>query len=685
VGAGVAVLAVLWLAFQAASALAAGPGPTIAIGEVTAPVDLNNPQNVTARIKRLAQDSGHGALEKFVHGTVKVTPGAGDSPDVSIEWFGLSSDAQGGDAVALAPPLTTQHKVTDVKIESGVDVSIAGDVNALVRASRTIAENAEQAPVEEETEGETVASSRPGGSAAQAGSGASTDTTEAKLPEITAVTDTETVETIVNTDAFGTTAEGCTPELSEDGATVVIMEAPTKNGKKDGDCAPALDRPEVKSTYIGCGYEIRLDEQKAYAKKRRYYVYGGKSTDLDTDCAPDLDKGYAITETEKGCKIVPDLTTKLAKQFTALLFTGRENEAVQVEGCAPREGQTYPITQKLCEPIDDFAAKRTNERKIATYVAEDGLARNIGDCTETGNFFVHNFDTSVCSPLADYSSNKLFAQYRVRIDTPTGPEFRTPSCKPFSDALTDLLETQAGCESFHRDYAGYSLGGKRIIRKDNNQEMRECREADVRYEHYYEAEGWLRKDATLEALPKQAAYIDLPQPAGKTLISQAVVRAGVAPVAYTANGFSYQEGEPEYVPDSCDKYIKQKKMERWIRPDGTTHTVQNGFGPSLGPSPDCKATVSTTWNKVSERMSGYSANASGTFYHSSATYSGTRTLTRADGVEISVTTGQGSWPNCKVRPQPCTSACLPGQSTNICPSTVSDTALITSWRAGLLW
>ncbi len=93
----VAGVVFLGLAMIATKALAAGAGPTIAIGEITAPVDLNNPQNVTARIKRLAQDSGHGALEKFVHGTVKVSPGAGDSPDVSIEWFGLSSDAQGGD------------------------------------------------------------------------------------------------------------------------------------------------------------------------------------------------------------------------------------------------------------------------------------------------------------------------------------------------------------------------------------------------------------------------------------------------------------------------------------------------------------------------------------------------------------------------------------------------------------
>lgn len=249
---------------------------------------------------------------------------------------------------------------------------------------------------------------------------------------------------MVNTDAYGETAEGCTPVLSDDESHVTIYKAPTKNGIVDGECEATLDTAAVDATYIGCGYDVDQENRKAYAMKRRFYVWGGNTTDVDTECKRDEEKSFQITETADGCRITPFLETLEAIQETRLIYIGRENEVQTVagEGCKVREGgKRFPITQELCSLRDEFDEKRSYERKIATYIAEDGLKRNVGNCTDTGTYYVHHEDTSVCDPLPDYANSKLYKQFRIRIDLPTGPEFRTPTCKPFAEALTDLVET----------------------------------------------------------------------------------------------------------------------------------------------------------------------------------------------------------------------------------------------------
>jgi len=690
-----------WIALSllvAIGPLAAWAADPVAVGEIAAPVDLSNPGNVTARVSRMTGDTGKEAVDKFLQGAVSIKQGAA-GPLVGIEWFGLSNDAAGADTVGLAPPLTTEFAPQSVTMPSGMELSVAGDAAVLSRAARTLLQNVETpaAEGEQQADGETTSGSSADSNVANAGAGAPVETEDAELPTIEAVTATETVETVVNNDAYGETTEGCTPELAEDEQSVIIMKAPTKNGVVDGECAESLDRPNVLTTYIGCGYDTATDENTAYAKRRRYYVYGGKATDLDTECVTDPEKSYQIVETDEGCRVEPDLESGIAKQWTKRVFVGRENEPQTVDSCAARNGAEFPIVLELCEYRDDFPAKKTIERKIASYVGPDGLKRNIGNCTDTEVFYVHNFDTSVCGQLADFTNNKLYEQYRVRVDLPTGPNYRTPSCKPFAEALTDLQETTAGCESFHADYAGYSLGGKRIVRLDNNQQIRECREADVRYEHVHVPEGWVYDDANLQAYPKDATYIDLPQPAGRTLVAAGVVRDGAAATAYTFITSYSENGGTEYVEGSCDKYVKQNKMEEWRRPDGSTFKRQNGFNAPLGPTNGCVLAVSTTWprkepattthRRVQDNQCGVYPHSDGEepnprpSFYAGAEYIGTKTLTRGDGVVFTSTATMGV--------SNCSKHCQQGAATinagNQCPTSVTNPGTINGWRNTLGW
>lgn len=640
----------------------AAQAQTIAVVVTQSEIDLSKPGQVIAKVKRLASDTANDSLDKFVHGEIKIEPGSNGAPQVVVSWTALSSDPGGSDAVALAPPLQTKQAAGQTKLQPGSTMAVTGDVNVLIRGSRTIAQNSE-VPQSDDTQSTAESSSdgsgSGGSSTSDAGLGASLDRTQAELPEMQAVTATETVETIVNNDVYGSTADGCTPEMSEDGTEMHILVRPTKNGEANGECAVGVETAKIDFTYVGCGYEkdVSPDVMGAYAQRRSYYVYGGTSTPVDTECTSVTDIAYTITETEKGCKIVSDLSPGVmqAKQFTALVFTGRENEIVPVEDCKERNGREFQIKAALCGLRDDFTAKRTFEQDIATYVGQDGLKRNIGDCTDTTRYYVHDFDTSICEPFADYTTNNLYEQYRVKIDIDPAKgfdEFRTNTCKPFDTALTGLQETQAGCESLHFDYVGQSLGAKRIIRKDTGALVRECRESDISYSHYYLPEGWVRDDANLQSIPQEATYIDLPHPAGKTLVAAGVVLEGAEPVPYTLQGSVSENGGTEFIPNSCDKYLKQKKMESWTRPDGSIFVTQNGFNPSIGPSYACISQIDQTWAKVSDQ--GTSSVCSRTVVVSDdgresrdcvawahtcrATYQGSRKLIREDGQTVITTT-----------------------------------------------
>ncbi len=697
--AGAAVFAAMLLFLLLAASPAAAQ--TVAIGTVTSEVDLNRAGSVTAKVARTASPDTLGAVDKFLHGAVRLVPGQGGAgPTVAIDWHSLSSEPGGADAVQLAPPMASEIAPNGTKIAGGQEMPVAGDAAALIRAARTIAETraAAEAPAEDNEDADEPNVTAADDGVTTGGAGAPLETDEAQLPTIQGVTATETVETVVATDAYGETTEGCKPELSEDETYVTIMKAPTTNGVKDGDCAESLETAGVQETYIGCGYDTTSSETTAYAKKRRYYVYGGSTTDIDTECVADEERSFAIFETPDGCQVFPDLEAGVARQHTARVFVGRENERVTVDGCAAREGGTeYPIEFELCSYRDDFPNKVTFETHIAKYQGPDGLKRNIGNCTDTGITYAHFEDTSVCEPLLDLTNNKLFEQYRIRIDLPNGISYRTPSCKPFAAALTNLQETQAGCETFHQDYAGYSLGGKRIIRQDNQAQVRGCQVADLRYDHVYIPEGWVYDDANLQAFPKDATYIDLPQPAGRTLVAAGVVRDQAAPVAYAFVRAYSENGGTEYVEDSCDKYIKQNKMEEWRRPDNSIFKVQNGFNAPLGPTNGCVLTVSTSWPRKEPATSHHlrvQDNTCGVYPHSdgeepnprpsfyaSAEYIGTKTLTRGDGVVFTFNATMGL--------SNCSKYCQQGAGSinagNKCPTSMTNAATINGWRNTLGW
>lgn len=648
---------------------------TIATVETQSEVNLSKLGKVRATINRVGHASAKDAVGKVLVGTVKINQSS-SGPNVTINWNTVSSD---GNAAAVPGLSSTIEAGNAARIAAGSKLNVRGNINSLARALSQLA------PAEEEGEAEETAAE--GGQSRDSsgqdtgsiggGNNARQNSLANPAPLSIQESATPTVETVA-TDAFGTTTDGCEPYLTDDETEVVITEAPTKNGEVTGPCVDSLTTLPVLSSFVGCSYEENLDEMVAYAMKRRYYVYGPNTTYIDSECAVDEETSFVMYETPETCSVVVTPGASVAVQYTKVEYLGRRNEVNEAVGgdCAARDGETFDIVYdtSACPMRDDFDANVTWERHKPMFRQSDGRLLPAGECEDTENFFVHQKDFSVCDPFADFSENKLYPQYRIRIDVSGADEFRTAVCQPETTAIANLTETGAGCESYHFDYDGYSHGAIRILRSDTDEEVRGCLEGTTRYEHQREAQDWQYDDANLQAYPAEALYINLPSPAGKTYVSQAVVRSDAQPSAYTLARSYIKNTSVEYVAQACQKYQNRDTIEVYTRPDGTEYEHNAGAATPLQIDNICTTQFPNTWVDIGplEYQKGPQCTPTVNVETYWSTYQGTYTVTREDGVVIVNETD--------TRRHLCSSACGEGG----CPS-VLTAPTITSWNLENGW
>lgn len=648
--------------------------------ETVGDVDLSKPGSVRGRIGRVSTQSAKSAVGKYLQGSVRIIQNG-----ARVEWQTMSSAPDGSGAAPVAGLSSIAQTGNAARITSGSRLLVSGNAAALIRAAEQLGAD-EGDSSEEKTSDESDGQSRDSTgleTTSIGGSNEAKENTLANPPQLQLADDT--VETVtVATDAYGTTSDGCEPVLNEDQSEIIIMEAPTKNGEVTGPCVESLETAPVKSSYVGCDYEVNEDELTAYAKARRYYTYGANTTYLEDDCEPDTEIAFEIYETGDGCQVVANVAEGFAQQHTKLQFLGRRNELNPVGDCAARDGEKFPIVMDSCESMrDDFPAGVTWARERPMYELPDGRLQAAGECVDSDDFYVHQKDYSVCDAMPDYQENKLYQQYRIKIAVTGAQEFRTAVCQPDTTAIANLEETGTGCESYHYDYDGYSLGAVRIVRTDTGDVVRECAEGAVRYEHQREAQGWQRDDANLQALPAEAVYITLPQPSGKTYVEQAVVRDDAQPEAYTLLRTYLKNTDVEYLADSCDAYQNRDTIQVYERPDGTEYEHNAGAASALGPNPACD-TYNSAWSYTGQNRSvrggqtcppyreeceDASGNAvpcvriyMGFSYYAYGTYTGTHKQVRQDGAVIVEDSAEGEYQ--------CAAGC--SASASSCPSQLSN-------------
>lgn len=579
------------------SALGADQSP-VAVGAAGDEIKLDQTTNAFMRIKKVAKSDATKALDLYLFGISKVVKLNGQET-TQMTWTTLSDQPTLKDAktAALSPRLSTEVPLsTDVRVmEKNTEAPIFGDISALIRAAEQVTKG-EKSEEEEKEEKDPERDSE--GNNQNSGSATGSQSKENNLsaiPDLKVAKTSESEPINLNNDIHGETTEGCTPELDPETGKVNIMAAPTINGQASGECAWNLKTTDVQKSYLGCGYDENQDTMIATVQMRRFWTYGAATGYIDDDCINDETQTFPITETGEGCLDVPDYGSNIVKEYTRLIYKGRDNEEHEVLACGSRNGQEYPLTWEVCaaSPFDDdFPAERTYSLHRPVYEKDgESVAIAVPCQRDEETFWNHVQDTSDCDPLEDYSNNLLFERYKIRIDTNNGPVFRTFACAIKSNPATTITQTNVGCESGHTDYDGYSLGHKMYIRDDTGDALTGCQEADISYPHQRETQGYENDDANLQSSPKEALYINLPDPAGKTYIEQAVVRDDSTPVPHIYQTSSVVDGEKRYPStQSCDKYTQRVKTEFYLRADGTTYGKPAGEEPEVGPVYDCVRT-----------------------------------------------------------------------------------------------
>lgn len=655
------VIAVICVA-AAGAALAQDQGTPLARGVVVGEATTEPGKTSVVRIDRVSDEKLAGAVGLYLFGTGTVAKDRSQDAVGVFSWqaVGKSADVKDVKKIeALGPALSTTKELEGrTVLEGNTEVLVRGDAASLLRAMARLADQKEE---EKKPEGEAPGARDSQGqdSGLIPGGGQSHANNLANPPPLNIKQSPADPQEVVVQDAYGVTSVGCEPAIEVDPATglgvVKLMEKVTKNGVAEGECLFSGTTADIKRSGIGCDYEVREADKVAVEKDRRFYVVGGRTEFLDQTCTVNEAKTYAIDEVADGCQVVPDAGKVNLIQYTKLQFRGRDNGVVPVADCAQRTGPMFPITYVTegCELRDDFAGGFSYERVKATYVDEKGNVQSYGACAENGVKYTQYKDSSVCQDFIDFDAKKLYKQYRVRIDLPAGPNFRTHTCEPFENELTGLQETVVGCEAKHTDLfdQGVSRGFKQIVRIDSGASVRGCEEvSDNDYAHQYEINGYIDKDADLKSTPLYQTYINLPAPYGKTIIKPAELKDGTVDIAHVPVGVtSTRDGDVYYIdPTSCSKFTKKEEVQTYQRPNGTTHQAKVQDLPPSGPVDDCQNVIAAHWARTSQSGLQYSygqipveqygqVGANNSRYYTAA-WQGVMNMVRGDGVTISTDT-----------------------------------------------
>ncbi len=632
----------------------------ITIGKIT----INENGQAVARVSETATPDLAVANGFYLIGTVKPLQMPGLDPSISsgqFSWVTLSDGPEmAGQKVApLSPRLASAALSRTKDLPDSSEIEVLGDPSALKRAAEELQDKED--PEEEDDEKDEIKRDSDGQRNNEAATGSqANENDKVQIPELK-VTEKATPAEVAET-VYGESIDGCFPQYDEASNQMIVYKSPTEtvnNVTTKKACEPSLDRLEVKTTDLGCKYVIEDDKSGAHPSLRRFYTYNGATSYIDEQCVPDEETTYPIENVTDGCSIVPDWTTNAAIQHSRLIFMGTNNEKVEVptEGCKQRDdSQTWPIETEIAQGTydDDFTGKTSYELGRPVYY-RDGVKVKLGEYERTETAFEHVKDFDACTPVPNYGEDgtgTLVYAYRIRIDTETGPNYRTPICQLDQDRADDLMRTIDGCEYFHRDYfeEGFSRGGARWINTETNVALTDCAESTDNYEHSYVQEGWDPHDTDHQAFAKHRTEITLPSPTGKTVLEQAFVRDATPPTPYIFVRKA-DAGTGSYTYADCDKYQTTATFDYYTRPNGTEYKENVGDGAPIVEGNACDPVV--TWDGANPSYSrGATVTGSGTealgmpyFNFSCRTYRSevaTLKIVRDDGTVISSATNTGS-------------------------------------------
>jgi hypothetical protein len=522
-------------------------------------------------------------VDNQVIGQVQVLTVSKGDREETISTEGLVAQFDAGETSQLFPEKTLE-----------VQGSKAALIAALQRLSTGQADKADKPDTRDEVSQNQTS---PGGTQNDQASGYQT-------PTVSAVPTTQEKDPVVD---MRVTRQDCPVrvDVAQGRAFQQTKEQTFTDGAltSEGQCSDSEVSYVLKKNYLACPNDIvDLAAMTAWPQFVWSYTDDAGESHQVGECAKDEETVYTITEDEARCPVFLDYSASQAVPQAALVYTNRNNAAVEVPGgCkASTKSAAVPMTENVanCPMRHDFTAGITAELSMWTYV-RGGVTYQAAPCADTGRTFAHEVvytDAAggyVCTPITNLTTKTVTLQSRKRITVDGVPQFIT-DCTPDTSTHA-ILPTTNGCSDpskwTHDLDAGVSYGQERFYypKADGSPEyVTPCQNSSATYAHSVSITGYQNHDDQLWAYPLTTVTISIG--GSPYTVASSEVLPGEAQIPYTSAGTVDQpSGQSSYF--ECDAYRETTRYERWIRPDGTEYLKPMGPGATTGPINVCVSTV----------------------------------------------------------------------------------------------
>lgn len=366
------------------------------------------------------------------------------------------------------------------------------------------------------------------------------------------------------------------------------------------DCEPTGQRYDIKRDYGTCEDEILLDENRAYANYRRYYLKDGGNQYLDDACVRDADSVADITLDFDACTPMADFESGVVTLQARKVYTDRTNKIQEVRDCQPIDGETLPVqwTTDGCSIRSDMEAGMSHVQKRPFYTWR-GQMFNAGECMDRDQSYEHERFYGECPNVL--TSTQAIPQYKIGYRDAGGAAHYLTGCRPDeSQAFAVTKETCTG-DYIHDVAAGQTFGKSTWFYFDTytgeKKTVAYCsKDMSLSWRHQVQGVGWRSFDAELLSRQLERVYVSVPT--GQVEIAAATVRPGAATLPYTYErtdkrgiGSAYYEG--------CTKYQATEQYKVWKRQDGTLYEQVIGTGPAENLGNACTVVTPTSANQWS--------------------------------------------------------------------------------------
>ena len=491
-------------------------------------------------------------------------------------------------SVALsADKFTSQFNIESDTLEPTTAISVNGNEEEFVTAVKSL----QKTPPKEEEEPEEKDSENgsDSGNGASGGGGANDIAGSYETPERTEPEEEEPEDTV----EVRVTTVGCPVVIDETQGLVRVQSKSQTftNGTMTSEdaCTDNGTTYTIQKSYTTCSDVVDLDGKTANPQYLSYYIDAEATRKEISDCQPDIEKSYKITEIENGCSVSVDIDNMKVSRNTSLVYTNGNNTQIKVQDCSPSETlEPYKLVADSysCTMKHDFSKGVSSEMVMYAYEGEDGNYYQVTPCTETGNRYQHSkvfYEGGIrlCPVLVDKAAGTATEQYRTQIMVDGKPQYIS-ACVPDTANSTTIEETTNGCDDpgnwTHDLSAGVSYGQSRFYydTKLGREYVTGCMSNSTTYPHDVTVTGWKNNDDELYA--QQLVSISINVNGTKYPIATNYLMDGTAQVSYSYDGFEDTADPARGYYETCNLFYPSDRSDVYTRPDGTEYSVPIGEG-----------------------------------------------------------------------------------------------------------